>query len=125
MMKVHNQNLKQNTLCKDSRYIENVLKLNNNIFSKATTCWWTLQENNPDFRLYQYFVLIDLKFALNLSSYEVGPNKGIGATFMSATFAHSTSIPIWIDNKEKFNLKVHSNMYNFAWVSNGSCKERI
>ena len=80
---------------------------------------------NRNFRLYQYFVGIDLQFGLNLSSYVVERNKGIGATFMSSTFAHATSIPIWIDNRGKIHLKRPSNMYNFALGSNGSCKERI
>ena len=52
-------------------------------------------------------------------------NKGIGDTFMPATFSHETSILIWIDNREKIHLKGPSNMYNFAWGSNGSFKEKI
>ena len=81
-----------------------------------------LRESNRNYRLYQYFVGIDLQFALNLSSYVEELNRGIGATFVSATFAHSTSIPIWIDDREKVHLEGPSNMYNFAWGSNGSCK---
>ena len=68
---------------------------------------------------------IDLQFALNLSSYIKEHNTGIGATFMSAVFVHSTSIPIWIDNRERIHLEGPSNMYNFAWGSNGSCREKI
>ena len=124
-MKILKQQNKHDITSQVNSYVENVLELNNNRLPKSTTCCWILRERNPKYRLYQYFVGIDLQFALNLSSYINEHNTGIGATFMSSVFAHSTSIPIWIDNRERIHLEGPSNMYNFAWGSNGSCREKI
>ena len=68
----------------------------------------------------QYFVGVDGKFALDLSSDMLKNGKDVGATFMSSMFNHCTSVPIWIDGDDKIHLLGPVDMYNFAWGSKGA-----
>ena len=67
----------------------------------------------------QYFVGIDIKFALDLPSDKLNNGNNIGATFLSSMFYHVTSLPIWIDKHNMIHLKGPPDMYNFAWGQDG------
>ena len=75
--------------------------------------------------MYQYFVSPQYFFGLNLSSNVLFGSNDVGATFMSSLFYHWTSIPIWKDEKcDMIFLEGPKDMYNFAWGSNGTAKEK-
>ena len=107
----------------ENRYVNELLRECNNNHSKSTTCCWSLRKRYNGIKLLQFFVSPELKFGLNLSSYILNNNNNIGATFFSSLFLHTTTIPIWIDDKDFIFLKGPQDMYNFAWGSNGNNKE--
>ena len=116
--------LKKESMVFSNRYITTVLEYNQNKLPKSTTCCWVLSKKYDDIHMYQYFVSPQYLFALDLSSDNAKSNKGIGATFMSSMFFHCTTIPIWKDNNGNIHLKGPGDMYNLAWGSNGTNKEK-
>ena len=116
-MKKENENM-------SSKYVKSVLEQNEDILPKSTTCCWVLSKNINKFDMKQYFVSTQYLFALDLSSRVLTCNEGTGATFMSSMFSHSTSIPIWKDEHGRIYLQGPKDMYNFAWGSNGTNKEK-
>ena len=100
-------------------YLDKVRRLNKGKLPKSTTCCWTLRKDHERLVMKQYFVGVDGKFALDLSSDMLKNGKDVGATFMSSMFNHCTSVPIWIDGDDKIHLLGPVDMYNFAWGSNG------
>ena len=118
------QDLKNNKYHHANRYVKNILNMNNNKLPKSTTCCWRLSKDNQEHIMYQYFVSTKYFFALDISSSVLKNENTIGATFMSSMFFHATSIPIWIDQNDKVHLDGPKDMYNFAWGSNGTNKEK-
>ena len=108
----------------ERRYINLVLKFSNGKLPKSTTCCWSLRGNCSKYKMFQYFVAPDHRFAIDLSSENLKDHKNVGATFLSSLFNHVTSIPIWIDDEGKYFLKGPREMYNFAWGSNGGSTEK-
>ena len=100
-------------------YINKIYEKNMGSLPKSTTCCWSLRQNSTEYIMKQYFVGIDTKFALNLSSDKLNLGHNVGATFLSSMFYHVTSSPIWIDKQGMIHLKGPSNMYNFAWGQDG------
>ena len=121
-------------LCKDqnrnkrflaNKYITTVLLQTGNVIPKSTTCCWRLSKKYEGFIMHQYFVSPQYMFGLDLSSNVLCDDDDVGATFMSSLFYHCTTIPIWKDKKgDKIFLKGPKDMYNFAWGSNGTNKEK-
>ena len=122
-------------ICKDenrhkrllaNRYIKNMLVHAGNEIPKSTTCCWKLSKNYEELTMHQYFVSPQYMFGLNLSSNVLFDSNDVGATFLSSLFYHCTSIPIWKDEKcDKIYLEGPKYMYNFAWGSNCTPKEKI
>ena len=100
-------------------YVNRVRRLNEGNLPKSTTCCWTLRKNSDHLVMKQYFVGVDGKFALDLSSDILKDGKQVGSTFLSSMFNHCTSAPIWIDSKHDIHMLGPAEMYNFAWGSNG------
>ena len=108
-----------------NRYVTNVMKQSENNIPKSTTCCWKLCKNYEDWTMYQYFVSPQYNFGLNISSNTLSDNKDVGATFMSSLFYHATTIPIWKNRiNDRIYLEGPQYMYNFAWGSNGTNKEK-
>ena len=101
-----------------------ILNIHDNKLPKSTTCCWILSKNYKHMKMNQYFVSTQYMFAQDLSSNIRIMKEGIGATFMSSMFFHCTSIPIWNDDLGNIYLKGPEDMYNFAWGSNGTNKEK-
>ena len=73
----------------------------------------------------QYFVSPQYMFGFDISSNTLSDNNDVGATFMSSLFYHSTTIPIWKSRtNDRIYLEGPKHMYNFAWGSNGTNKEK-
>ena len=101
------------------------MKQSENNIPKSTTCCWKLCQNYEDWLMYQYFVSPQYKFGIDISSNTLSDNKDVGATFMSSLFYHSTTIPIWKNGtNDQIYLEGPQYMYNFAWGSNGTNKEK-
>ena len=96
-----------------------------NKLPNSNTCCWRLINDNAEYSMYQYFVSTEYVFALDLSSHVLSGENDVGATFMSSMFLHATSIPIWIDKNDRIYLNGPKDMYNFAWGSNGTNKEKL
>ena len=107
-----------------NRYVTNILNMFENKLPKSTTCCWQLSKDYQDKTMHQYFVATKYKFALDISSNVLKNDNAIGATFMSSMFYHATSIPVWIDLDNRVFLSGPKDMYNFAWGSNGTNKEK-
>ena len=100
-------------------YVNTVRRLNEGNLPKSTTCCWTLRKNSDQLVMKQYFVGVDGKFALDLSSDILKDEKQVGSNFLSSMFNHCTSAPIWIDSEHGIHMLGPAEMYNFAWGSNG------
>ena len=75
--------------------------------------------------MHQFFVCAEFLFALDISSDVLKGDNAVGATFMSSMFFHATSVPIWTDKEDKIFICGPKDMYNFAWGSNGTNKEKL
>ena len=106
-------------------YFKEMLMHTINEIPKSTTCCWKLSKTYENITMYQYFVSPQYFFGLNLSSNVLFGSNDVGATFMSSLFYHCTTIPIWKDEKcDMIFLEGPKDMYNFAWGSNGTAKEK-
>ena len=125
IMDIIMQDHDKNTMCHANRYIVNVMRHAENTIPKSTTCCWKLSKNYDIWCMYQFFVSSQYMFGINISSDTLGDNNDVGATFMSSLFYHSTTIPIWKNSEnDRIYLKGPKDMYNFAWGSNGTNKEK-
>ena len=100
-------------------YVNRVRRLNEGNLPKSTTCCWNLRKNSDQLVMKQYFVGVDGKCALDVSSDILKYGKQVGSNFLSSMFNHCTSVPIWIDSKHGIHMLGPAEMYNFAWGSNG------
>ena len=108
-----------------NKYITTLLLHTGNVVPKSTTCCWRLTKNNEDLIMHQFFVSPQYRFGLDISSNVLRDNNDVGATFMSSLFYHCTSIPIWKEtNGNKIYIEGPKDMYNFAWGSNGTNREK-
>ena len=111
--------------CHTNRYIVNVMRHAENTIPKSTTCFWKLSKNYDILCMYQFLVSSQYFFRIDISSDRLGDNNDVGATFMSSMFYHSTTIPLCKNRKNgRIYLKGPKDMYNFAWGSNGTNKEK-
>lgn len=99
--------------------------VNCNRLPKATTCCWTIvlplsTWANYDFEHRQFFALLGLGLAFNISSSIMQILEQIGATFYASTFSHCSTIPIWIDWEAGVVKMCDEKFYNTAWGSNGT-----
>ena len=91
-----------------------------------TTCCWSLVENSQQWTHKQYFILMDLMMAFDVSSDvfealgdDVNLGQG-GATFYGPLLDHCTSSPLWISKDgETCTVICPGNCYNFAWDKSG------
>jgi hypothetical protein len=95
-----------------------------------TTCCWSLVKKSNDWRHLQYFIILDLLLAFDLSS-DVMINNGrdgalgqVGATFYGPLIEHCTSAPLWV-NKEGLVTIVcpDDECFNVAWGRGGGPTE--
>ena len=108
-----------------NRYLMTLMQYTQNTIPKSTTCCWKLSKYYPNWYMKQYFVSTQYLFGIDLSSDVLCHDMDVGATFMSSMFHHCTTIPIWEDKKSKrVFLYGPKDMYNFAWGSNGTNKEK-
>ena len=121
MLHDHNNNIRHYA----NRYITTVLEQSKNEIPKSTTCCWRLSRKYEDWSMHQYFVSPQYMFGINISLDTLCDNNDVGATFMSSMFYHSTTIPIWKKKKnDNIYLEGPKDMYNLAWGSNGTKKEK-
>ena len=99
-------------------------RLNGGKLPKGTTCCWNLRQDYPDIVKCQYFVGLDLSFALYLLLTVFQTGVCTCATFMSSIFNHCALIPIWVGNCGN-HLTGPPNMYNLAYGTNGGNKENF
>ena len=115
----------QNRNIHANHYLTTLLQYTCNKIPKSTTCCWKLSKYYHNWCMKQYFVSTQYMFGIDLSSDVLCHNMDVGATFMSSMFLHCTTIPIWKDEKnERIFLSGPKDMYNFAWGSNGTTKEK-
>ena len=84
-------------------------------FPKATSCCWTLRQNDLEYVMHQFFCFPSASFCLDLCSDVMEENENVGAAFMSGLSVHLTSIATWTDKNGRIHLEGPKNMYNFAW----------
>ena len=120
---IHDHNNKKQ--CHANKYVTTLLKHKDGTIPKSNTCCWRLSKNYDDWCMYQYFVSPQYIFGIDLLSNVLSVNNDVGATFMSSLFYHCTKIPIWKNTKNnQLYLEGPKDIYNFAWGSNGTTKEK-
>ena len=109
-----------------NKYITTLLLHNGNVVPKSTTCCWRLSKSNEDLIMHQFFVSPQYRFGLDISSNVLCDDNYVRANFMSSLFYHCTTMPIWKEtNGNKIYIEGPKDMYNFAWGSNGTNKEKF
>ena len=86
-------------------------------FPYATSCCWTLRQNDLKYVMHQFFCFPSASFCLDLCSDVMEENENVGAAFMSGLSVHLTSIATWTDENGRIHLEGPKGMYNFAWGS--------
>lgn len=88
-----------------------------------TTCCWTLVAESEEWLHVQYFLLLDVLLAFDVSSdvmVDIGRDPLIGqagSTFYGPLFNHCTSAPLWTNGDDSLVTIIcpSKNCYNLAW----------
>lgn len=92
-----------------------------------TTCCWSLMNLSEEWNHIQYFVLLDMHLAFDISSdvmVDIGQNDElgqVGATFYGPLIDHCTAAPLWVskDGSRVTILCPTDDCFNAAWGRSG------